>query len=252
MAAITSVDGTSVRIRWETDAWAGPDRRLSIIVDRAGDHPRTLRGWDDVDMPALVIAIDHEAALNRPVTYTLLVDGEPVDEVSVTVDATMPLITDPVRGLSWPLLIQSWDDQLHERAGQLVTIANSPAHFVVDGPEMDPSARVVLIHPRDGDSAAGLVNLLKQSSVLLIRPSCPQLPASYLSVRSRTRRRFSTIPDSAWVDELDVVQVGQPHPWIIAHGETLADLAAAVPGTLADIAARWQLDLAQIAWDPLQ
>lgn len=233
-----NTDGGSVRILW----WSASSdfgKLATITVTTPDGASRIVRGFETVTVSEVAVVVDHEAELGRPLTYRSIIDGVTVDQVQVTVTSELPLITDPIRGRHVPVTIQSWPQVQHERAGSVIQIADSPEPVVVDGVESLGTSTITLIHSAGDDSADALQALLASSSVLVIRPTCADLPMRWASARDRTRKRFSRSPGSRWVDVIELVYLGMPWPDMPAQGNTLGDLHAAVPTTLGDIAARF-------------
>ena len=246
----TQVARGTVRLR-VTIAAGNVGKELTITATAAGRPMREVRGWRRVKAPTIAVVIDHEAELGVPVRYAVLINGVEIEAVTLVVPSEWPLLTDPIRGRSVPVVIQEWPETHYERAGHELEISGSPDPVIIDGVEMRPTSTLTLIHPIGGDSAKVLEDLIAQRSVVRIRPSCSGLPTEWVSVRGRRRRRFSTAPDSALVDVLELRHLGQPNPDEPAAGNTLGDLNAAVPGKLADIVTRWPGVLADIAFEDL-
>ena len=246
----TTVSAGTVRLRI-TIAAGTVGKALTITAAATGRAARTLRGWRDVPAPAIAVAVDHEAELNLPVRYAVLIDGVEVESVTLTVDAPLPILVDPIRGNPLEVIIQEWPAEDYERTGHEVTVAGSSAPVIIDGIETSARSSITLIHPPSGSTADQLADALRAGSRLRIRPACPDLPTVWASARGRRRRRFSTAPGSAIVDEIELRHTAQPAPDTAAVGNTLGDLHAAVPTTLAAIAARWPGVLADIAFEDL-
>lgn len=202
-----------------------------------------VRGWDRrIVSIAETPVVDHEAPLNEPVTISVQVGDQPSSEwvsVTDTIPSDYPLISDPLLGNHMEVTIQSWPDWAYERAGKTVEISDSRFPVIIDGFERGATSTLTLIHNRDTESARILQQVLRDKSVLRVRPSCPGLPAAWVSVRGRSRRRFSARTDSAQVDVLDLIHTDMPDRGQEAIGSSLQALHDAVPTTLAAISARW-------------
>lgn len=227
-------------------------RDMTIVATASGGVPRIVRGWDATPAPSIAIVVDHEAELNTAILYTVLIDGVEVDSLTVTVPSEMPLITDPIYGRHIPVIIQSWPERTHERAGQVLHAAGRREPIVIDGLELAPSSTITLISA-DPNRARDLERMIADRSVVRVRPACGDLPTDWVSARDRSRRRFSRRAESATVDEISLAHTGQPEPGTPAVANSLAELDAYVtarlghPGTLSDIAEIWPGTLADIA-----
>lgn len=224
------------------------------VIHSRGEY--IIRGWDhrlEKD-PTLVnvLVVDHEAPLNERLRVLAIVgDGERSDERFITVPSATPLITDPLRGLSVPVTIQSWPEFTHERAGKVLEISDNRYPFIIDGFERAPVSTITLIHNVKDGSASALADLLESRSSLRIRPSCPAMEAAWVSARGRSRRPFSKREDSAMVDTIELFHTAMPDGNQQAIGNTLMDLYNAVPTTLLDISQRWPLRLIDISLEDL-
>lgn len=231
----------TVRVAPDTPPWGTAEFEAGVV-----------RGWFEVPAPASAVIVDHELPLGVPVAVQVYLDGVLV--VSgyagyASVDA--PLLTDPIWGQHIPVTILTWDVRQYERAGQVLEVSGSPSPVIIDSFERRATSTLRVLHRTGTDSASRLAARLAASSVLMIRPSCAHLEAAWVSVRARRRSRFSKAPDSAIVDELELVHIDKPWPDMRAVLSTLAELHAAVPTTLAAIRTRWPGTLGDIALEDL-
>ncbi|MGN8690014.1 hypothetical protein ACTND8_08940 [Atopobiaceae bacterium HCP3S3_F7] len=243
----TTITGWTVRFRVDVDA----DKvGLPItVMATAADVERPVRGWSRPrPAPASLVAIDHEASLSHPTRYDVVISGRIAASATVTVPSALPVITDPIRGRHIPVTIGSWDEWAHDRNQISLTVARRRDPIILDAVEMLPTSTITLIHTAGG--AAALADLLQDQSLVQIRPTCPYLPTAWVSCGARKRSLFSHAPGSATVDQISVQHIGQPAPDTTAQGNTLRDLALAVPTTLAAIAARWP-QMIDIAYEDL-
>lgn len=241
---------STVRIRVTTDSGADIGKVYRIEAS-AGGKTRPLRGWGGRIMTgASTVAVDHEADLSRPVTYTLLVAGAVRQTAAINVPSGgQPRITDPIRGRDAAVIIQSWPERSSESSAREIEILDAPEPLIMDGPEKAASSTLTVIHPPGSDSADALEAMLASTSVVRIRPTVTTLPTVWARVRARRRRAFSAAPGSALVDVLDIVETGQPSADTPAIGNTLQGLHGEVPANLTAISARWG-DLSQIELTP--
>lgn len=226
---------------------------VTIGIEDSRGHRHIIRGWHLATAPAVGLVIDHELPLNEEFTLHAW-DAQWVSLASVlglVLASDAPMVSDPLRGRPIPVTIASWPDRTAERAGQSLTVPGAKAPIIIDGLEHSPMSTIRLLHNQTADSASRLAEQLDQASLLLIRPSCPHIEPAWASARGRSRSKFSTRPDSADVDEIELLHVDRPHSDQRAVGATLADLHAAVPGTLQDIADRWPGTLLDIAAEDL-
>lgn len=242
----TAANGT-VRLRITVDA-GDVGEPVTITATPDGGETRIVRGWDSVPATATVVALDHEADLNRSTRYAVLINGVETEAQDITLTADLPLVSDPVGGESVPVIIQDWPEFDHDRIGTEVQVAGSSSVVIIDGLEMMPRSSITMIVSAAAEVM--LAALLADSSVVQIRPTLPYLPTVWASARGRKVRRFSRRTDSALVVELPLTHVAMPNPDDPAVGNTLEDLHNAEPGTLQDIADRWTT-LADIAFEDL-
>lgn len=242
LSAVTTERGTVRATLTVTGADVGSILTVSI---RGGDFDeRPIRGWDQVPAASGVV-VDHEFPLN--VDFGIYVrEGDITGPRRAfgwgTIRSDTPLIGHPISGRHVPVTIADWPDHVHERRGQSLPLARSRVPVVIDGHEQFPTSTIRLIHNLDPVSSARLADILGAQSLLLVRPSCTDLPMAWVSVRSRRRGRFSKRARSAVVDELDMVHIDMPDPSTRAIGATLGQLHMAVDdgyGRLSDIAAMW-------------
>lgn len=211
------------------------------IMHSRGAYP--VRGWDQriVGTAGQYMAIDHEAPLNEQLTVSLRVGTNAAISRTFTVPSNVPILSDPISGEGVHVTIQAWPEMAYERRGNTITISDSVWPVIIDGQEQAPSSTLTLLHNLVPSSAGDLERILSRGSVLRVRPSCPGMPAAWVSARGRRRGLFSRRPDSATVDVIELLHTAMPSPDVGAIGSTLQDLANMYPGTLGDIAGDFYL-----------
>lgn len=244
---------------------AGATLRITVTLDEPSSllrariqirHSRgsyDVRGWKAKigGIASAYYVQDHEAPLNEPLVVVLSVAGLPDIVLDpVVIPSKLPILSDPLRGNHMPVIIQSWPEMAYERSGKVVSVVDSRYPVIIEGFELAPSSTIKIIHTQEG-TAEELEAVLRDLSVLRIRPSCPQIPAQWASARSRRRARFSNREDSVWVDTIDLLHTSMPSPQRESIWDSLQDLHAAVPGTLGDIHTRWPGTLGDIAQEKL-
>lgn len=233
--------GGSLRVEPYLDLVGGARPATLYVTHSRGRH--ILRGWDRkvVASAGYYLAVDHEAPLGEPLNLFLQVgDDAPVEYWNnpIILGRGLPMVSDPIRGGSVSVTIQSWPDWAYERAGKALEISDSKFPVIIDGAELGATSTVTLI-AHDQSAADRLVEMLEDRSLLQIRPSCPNMEGAWVSARGRRRRRFSARTDSAFVDTIDLLHMGRPPLSVEAVGSTLGQLNTAIPGTLGDIHAAW-------------
>ena len=244
---ITAANGT-VRLR-ETIPAPSVGKVLSVRCTPTSGQPYTVRGFRDIEAPAEIIVVDHEAPLGQSLVYQVIVAGVVLSSATITVTSALPLLTHPVYGRSVPVTIQSWPERTHAQAGQVLPIADAKFPFIIDGMELAATSTLTTIAAAAAHD--DLEALLAGQSMLRVRPTCSHIPADWVSVRGRRTRRFSLRADSAHVDALELQHVAMPDPDTAAVGNTLGDLHAAYPVKLGDINAAFPGTLGDIAFADL-
>lgn len=250
MIITATTSATSARLR-VTLTTAEAAKRVQIrIAD--GNSVRWVRGWGAPSTGrTLLVVVDHEVPINRPVTYQVLLDGVIAGQTTVTIPTMVPLLGDPVRGQTIRVTIMRWNEHVHDRAQSMLWVAGRPDPIILDDVERCASSALVLLHNLDPASAADLEQVISTSSTLCLRTPDVRVGDAWLSIKpGRKRRRFSAAPASVWVDECEAQMVAQPAPSTVAVGSTLGDLARTVPTALSTIATRWQF-LADIALEDM-
>lgn len=209
------------------------------------------------------VVTDHEAPLNLPVFYQVtwyeLVGPDLIQHTlvsdPVTVVGAKPVLGNPVTGEYVETNVQSWPEwQRSERAATLeVPGADYP---IIVSDRLGAATSQVTLRTDTPAERLALRSMLQAGRVYLLRPACSGVDdeSGYLHLRQVTsRRRSNHAADPVRFWPLDVTHADMPTPLIPASGATLqdlydayptpltlADLNAAVPGTLIDIA---ELDL---------
>lgn len=230
-----------------------PDTATEITISRNNlqDPTRTVRGWNHVTPNgSTAVAVDTEGTFNTYLMYTAEIvnaDGTTSSVVTATVlpwtggTPFRPMISDPVSGAYVVLsALSQWPDVTREARSAAIELHGQPYPAVVSD-VMSAGTSQMVFRTDDPYMRSNLAALLESGRVLLYRDSTPGLtPALYFSVTKWVEQRLTNSPyDYRRHHQLDVVHTDQPEPGTPAIGDTLADLAMAVPGTLNDIANRW-------------
>lgn len=195
-------------------------------------------------LPPASTVVDDVAALNRPTWWRAVAStGETAITASpVTVASALPVLADPRGGLSAPVTISEWSETAIDGTATPVLVdVDDPADDAVVWIVGPDGARTATITLRADTDLTTVRNILKAGRPVLLRGSQPGVEDPWLVIRSRRERRV-TMNVSDWRRYLVLeagIPVSAPDPTVPVLGDTLADLAAAVPGTLADIAATW-------------
>ena len=144
---ITAANGT-VRLR-ETIPALDVGKVLSVRCTPTTGEPYTVRGFRDIEAPAEIIVVDHEAPLGQSLVYQVIVAGVVLSSATITVTSTLPLLTHPVYGRSVPVTIQSWPERAHEQSGQVLPIADAKFPFIIDGMELAATSTLTTIVMRE-------------------------------------------------------------------------------------------------------
>ncbi len=223
-------------------------------------------GWLPVRGPGWIgdsVVTDYEAALNQTgglyyrVTYYDLI-GPNLIKFTVEggspayLEAELPVISNPITGEYVELSVQSWPEWSRgERAATLeVPGADYP---IIISDRLGAATSQVTLRTDTVETRRSLKDLLQVGHVYQLRPACSGVldESGYLHMRQVTsRRRSNHAGDPVRFWPLDVTHASMPAPLIAAVGSTLqdiydayptpddlADLEAAFPGNLIDIAA---------------
>lgn len=223
-----------------------------------GLNESVVRGAIDVglDSTSTEVVQDREYPLSKPFLYVLryvdAVDGAVVVYSGWVSAPTpeLPRISDPVSGEGVDLTVVEWPSESFESRGTYLDIDGRPDGYTLAGSLRAPESEITL----RTDDAAGwrsLRRLLMPGGTVYLRPSTPELDEAYLYVQSyRVDRITNRASDARRLHLLQVRTVSITQPNIAAQGSTLADLHAAFPGDLGDIAAAFT-QLYEIAAAPL-
>jgi len=161
----------------------------------------------------------------------------------VTVASDLPVLADPRGGVAVQVTVAEWTE---------ITIDGTATPVQVDVEDTADDATVWILGPdgartatvtlrADADQLATVRQILASGRPMLLRGSQPGLEDPWLIGRGRRERRVTNnVTDWRRYLVLDVgIPTGAPDPTVPVMGDTLGDLAAAVPTTLADIAATW-------------
>jgi hypothetical protein len=197
-------------------------------------------------LPASTV-VDDVPALNRMTWYRAIAStGETaMTMASVTIYSDLPVLSDPRGGRAVQVTVAEWNETSIDSTSSSVQIdTEDPAGDAVVwliGPD-GPATATLTLRTDDGPKLAAARTILKAGRPLLLRGSQPGLedPWFVLAGQRRERRVTNNVTDWRRYMVLPVgVLSGAPDPTSQVLGDTLGDLAAAVPGTLADIAAIW-------------
>jgi hypothetical protein len=198
--------------------------------------------------PSYVVP-DREPPLGFPVTYYALRAADGTRDYSgwVTVPAELPVLSDPITGIYAELTIKEWPDRKRQARRTVLDIPGRDNPIVIAG-RMGHVESQVLLRTDTTEAADAVAQLLQTGHTVQLRAPDPGVGDAYLSPGVWTESRVTN--DGADVRRyhaIEVTHTDMPNPDIPTAGDTLEELADAVPGTLADIAARWPTSLLEIA-----
>jgi len=243
--ALSAAAVTGYRVRLSlTVTTPIPGSTITLYRDDLSGSLVPVLGASALDPASTVV--DDTPALNRPTWWRAIAStGETaITAAPVTVTSSLPVLADPRGGTSVELTVAEWDE---------TTIDGSSTSVLIDVEDPGDDAVVWLVGP-DGartaqvtlrtDSAAALTDartILGSGRALLLRGSQPGLEDPWFIVTSRRERRVTkNVAD--WRRYL-VLSAGlltsAPDPTVPVLGDTLGDLAAAVPTNLGAIASTW-------------
>lgn len=198
-----------------------------------------------------MVWVDHGAPFGVPVQYVLVEQDAATETETETVSnqvtllSSAPWITNPITGEGVEITIETWPELTYAARQTLVDVSGRPAPIVVSDVRSAAASGMTLL-TRTREQLYALRDVLASGDVLQVRPVCGAVETEYIAVGTVTESRYreksglhATLPaGSDWRRRvaLDVQIVEQPFPQIPAVGDTLADLAAYVPTTLADLA----------------
>jgi endonuclease/exonuclease/phosphatase family metal-dependent hydrolase len=230
-----------------------PPVRMSVWRED-GEARVPLPGLQNI-VAATTVATDHTVPLNRPVTYSVeLSTGETVSAASAQIAAPLPLLTHPVTGRSAPVIIQAWPDRNTETPSSLVKVAGRRSPVVLSDVEaLGTSSPVLMTRTRAVERI--LEELVATGDVLHLRTLYPQLPDAFLAITARQSSRVLEFKGDSpeRLNTLSAQEIGAEDMREAGRGDTLADIAGAMPGaTLADLSALFPggtlLDIAVNDW----
>lgn len=188
-----------------------------------------------------VLIVDNEAPFGVPVSYELvqtLGDGTTVVVASNTVQlyAALSWLSNPITGEGAPVTIATWPDLTYSARQSVLDVAGRVSPVVVSDLRTSASSELV-VFTQTRAVLMMLRELLSSGDIILLRPVCDAVEGDYFAVGDVTETRMDPSDGSSWrrLVTLDLQAVDQPSPAIPAIGDTLADLHAFIPGTLADL-----------------
>lgn len=185
---------------------------------------------------------DPAAELDVPIHYVaVLSTGETVESASVLLIVGYPVLSIPHRGLQVSVTIaDEGRDKVRKSRATVLEVEGRPDPIVVwDVRGAETRAPVLLVRTRDELQAVR--DIFASGEPVLLRAPCPTIEDFwFISVDSITE---APVRRSSWAHLVTISQAlvvpEAPESWLRSAGDTLGDLATAVPGTLADIAATW-------------
>lgn len=229
-------------------ATAGEPDIQSVSLVREVDGVRTpVRGGQSAPTSTSsdLVLIDNEAPFNKDVRYVFIktyTDGTSSETVSNLVELTteLPWISHPITGVGVSLTIAEWTDLAYSARQTIVAVAGRARPIAISDRRLAPSSELSMLTKTRADLLA-LRNLLSLGDVLLVRPVCDAVEGDYLAIGDVTESRVKPTGDGAGGDwrrlvNMSCQSVDLPDTSIPAVGDTLADLNAYVPTTLADLA----------------
>lgn len=219
----------------------------TVSLMREVDGVRSpVRGAQNIAAPGSDLVItDHEAPFGKSVTYVFVksyTDGTTGETVSAPVVLTTarPWISHPITGVGVTATITEWSELAYAARRNVIAVAGRSRPIAISDRRLAPTSQVTMLTKTRSDLLA-LRTLLGLGDVLLVRPVCDAVEGDYLSIGDVTEARVKPTGDGAGSDwrrlvSMDAQAVDIPDTSIPAVGDTLADLNAYVPTTLADIA----------------
>lgn len=227
-------------------AVAGEPTIASISLVREVDGVRTpVRGGQGYPSSSDVVLVDNEAPFGKEVRYIYVktyVDGTTAETTSNPVELTteLPWISHPITGIGVTATIAEWTDLAYAARQTIVAVSGRSRPIAISDKRLAPSSELTMLTQTRAD-LMGLRHLLSLGDVLLVRPVCDAVEGDYLSIGDVTESRVKPTGDGAGSDwrrlvSMSAQAVDLPDTAIPAIGDTLADLAAYVPTTLAELA----------------
>lgn len=188
---------------------SGPSR-VTVWRSTAGGQRRKVRGWDRRQVYGSDYAIDYEAPLGRPVTYSLVVDVGAVVPAAVTatvaLDAATGFIQDPLLPLGAIALAGSRDRDTttvmapafkaleYKLDGSTVAIMGSREPVALTGQRLIAAGIDFSMVTRAAEQGTRLRNLFLDTPIVLIRPlpEWGDLPDLIYTAPAVTEKQFDT------------------------------------------------------------
>lgn len=242
-ATVTAIPASDMTVRVSiTVAGAVAGERLSVWREDDGTRTPVLGGTDVAALSTVII--DPASPLNRPVTWGVtLASGVEVRSAPATLASSLPVLSDPWRGLAALVMVTDVDDErVTKSRATVLTVEGDPTPIVVwDVPTREYGELEVL--SLDAVARRRIVDMCATGRMLLLRCSCGQHEDWWLQATGDVKvlrlTRKGSVP--ARLHRWDaVVYLGRPADMSQrARGDTLGDLHAMVPTKLGDIAASW-------------
>lgn len=219
----------------------------TVSLMREVDGVRSpVRGAQNIAAPGSdLVVTDNEAPFGKSVTYVFVksyVDGTTGETVSAPVELTtaLPWISHPITGEGVTATITEWTELAYAARRTVIAVAGRSRPIAISDRRLAPTSQLTMLTKTRSDLLA-LRSLLALGDVLLVRPVCDAVEGDYLSIGDVTETRAKPTGDGAGSDwrrliTMDAQSVDIPDTSIPAVGDTLADLNAYVPTTLADLA----------------
>lgn len=232
-----------------TGLTAGTPFTLSRVVDEVA---APLRGYAPATPAGTVaVAADSELPFDRLATYRVeqaAASAESAPPVYIAADA--PWLSDPITGRAARVTVVDWPELTRPSRSSIIAVAGRAAPVVVSRVRGTPSGDRITLRTGTADELAAVRAVLATGAPLLLRVPAAAVEGAWIAVGDVVERRVGDTGDDwrRWIALEDVTIVDPVDETIPAAGDTLDDLTAAVPGTLADIAAQWSAGtLADIA-----
>lgn len=202
-----------------------------------------VRGFVDRTDLVTFVAYDFEAPLARPVFYVLEVlrtDGTRTEYAAgpVQLDATRPILSNPVTGELVELAaVEQWPELSYDGRAQVIPVVGRRDPVVVSDSSTFPTSQPVL-RVDDVATRTSVRALLETGQVVLLRAPEVDVEDAYLLPTTYNEQRLTnSATDVRRRYALAAAHVSAPGLGYPSPGDDLADLNAAVPTTLADVAA---------------
>ena len=231
--AITAVEVTGWAARLVVTV-SGATVGATLTVTRDGSP--VLGG---VGLPAASTVL-HDAAppLNRRLSWTAaLSTGESATAVLPGIKSRRTIVSSPHRGLIAECTAAEQGQTQHEARVAVIPIENSPQPVIIEDRQLPPAYDREFDTDPDAETDA-FHAVASLAGTLLVRHTCPTVRDAWVR-QTGTRRSETHHPDDWVTHTLSLMEVGIPDVSMPASGDTLGDLAAAIPTSLGDIAAEW-------------